>query len=54
MTAQEHATVAVTGATGALGSRIAARLADNGVPQLLVGRDPDRLADLMSTLAVRA
>lgn len=46
MPAQEHATVAVTGATGALGSRIAARLADNGVPQLLVGRDPDRLPEL--------
>jgi uncharacterized protein YbjT (DUF2867 family) len=41
-----HATVAVTGVTGALGSRIAARLADRGVPQLLVGRDPGRIPEL--------
>lgn len=38
--------MAVTGATGALGSRIAARLADQDVPQLLVARDPSRLPDL--------
>ncbi|XES01319.1 hypothetical protein HEP87_63210 [Streptomyces sp. S1D4-11] len=38
--------MAVTGVTGALGSRIAARLADHGVPQLLVGRDPDRMLEL--------
>lgn len=41
-----HDTVAVTGVTGALGSRIAARLAAHGVPQLLVGRSPDRLPEL--------
>ncbi|MCX5184006.1 NAD(P)H-binding protein [Streptomyces sp. NBC_00268] len=41
-----RATVAVTGVTGALGSRIAARLADRGVPQLLVGRDPGRIPEL--------
>lgn len=46
MVEQEHATVAVTGVTGALGSRIATRLADHGVPQLLVARDPSRLPDL--------
>jgi NAD(P)H dehydrogenase (quinone) len=46
MPAGAHTTVAVTGVTGALGSRIARRLADHGVPQLLVGRDPDRLPDL--------
>ncbi|HTI23409.1 MAG TPA: NAD(P)H-binding protein [Kutzneria sp.] len=39
-------TVAVTGVTGALGSRVAARLADHGVPQLLVGRSPDRMPEL--------
>ncbi len=44
--AQDQGTVAVTGATGALGSRIAARLADRGVAQLLVGRDPSRLPEL--------
>ncbi|MEW1776438.1 NAD(P)H-binding protein [Streptomyces sp. NPDC086777] len=46
MSDQNHATVAVTGVTGALGSRIAARLAGHGVPQLLVGRSPDRMPDL--------
>ncbi|MFF4895262.1 NAD(P)H-binding protein [Streptomyces sp. NPDC001068] len=42
----DHVTVAVTGVTGALGSRVAARLADRGVPQLLVGRRPDRMPGL--------
>ncbi|OPF70801.1 NAD(P)-dependent oxidoreductase [Streptomyces antioxidans] len=46
MSEQAHSTVAVTGVTGALGSRIAARLAERGVPQLLVGRDPDRIPEL--------
>ncbi|WP_433186821.1 NAD(P)H-binding protein [Actinoallomurus sp. CA-150999] len=46
MSEKNHATVAVTGVTGALGSRIAARLADHGVPQLLVGRSPDRMPEL--------
>lgn len=46
MSEKNHATVAVTGVTGALGSRIAARLADRGVPQLLVGRSPDRMPEL--------
>ncbi|MBO3675397.1 NAD(P)H-binding protein [Streptomyces sp. NEAU-YJ-81] len=46
MSEQAHATVAVTGVTGALGSRIAARLAERGVPQLLVGRDPSRIPEL--------
>ncbi|MBW0103022.1 NAD(P)H-binding protein [Pseudonocardia sp. KRD291] len=44
-----HATVAVTGATGALGGRLARRLAEQGVPQLLVGRDVDRLPELPGT-----
>ena len=46
MSEGNHATVAVTGVTGALGSRIAARLAEHGVPQLLVGRSPDRIPEL--------
>ncbi|GED83185.1 NAD(P)H-binding protein [Streptomyces sp. 6-11-2] len=46
MSEKNHATVAVTGVTGALGSRIAARLAGQRVPQLLVGRDPGRLPEL--------
>ncbi|MBE9375263.1 NAD(P)H-binding protein [Saccharopolyspora sp. HNM0983] len=46
MTAPERPAVAVTGATGALGGRVAARLAQRGVPQLLVGRDPARLPEL--------
>jgi uncharacterized protein YbjT (DUF2867 family) len=46
MTGKKRGTVAVTGVTGALGSRIAAGLAARGVPQLLLGRRPDRLPDL--------
>jgi uncharacterized protein YbjT (DUF2867 family) len=46
MSEKDPAPVAVTGVTGALGSRIAARLADHGVPQILVGRSPDRLPEL--------
>ncbi|MFF2382762.1 NAD(P)H-binding protein [Streptomyces sp. NPDC058108] len=46
MADRRDAPVAVTGVTGALGSRVAARLADRGVPQLLVGRSPDRMPDL--------
>ncbi|NYH77629.1 uncharacterized protein YbjT (DUF2867 family) [Actinopolyspora biskrensis] len=47
MPEQNHPTVAVTGATGALGSRIAAELAERGAPQLLVARDPSRLPELV-------
>src|SRR4051812_19927529 len=43
---ENHGTVAVTGVTGALGRRIAARLTDRGVPQLLIGRSPDRIPQL--------
>jgi uncharacterized protein YbjT (DUF2867 family) len=35
--------IAVTGATGALGSRVVLRLADRGVEQRLVVRDPSRV-----------
>jgi NAD(P)H dehydrogenase (quinone) len=38
--------IAVTGATGELGGRVAARLAERGVPQRLVVRDPSRAPDL--------
>ena len=40
--AREDGPIAVTGATGAVGSRLAARLAQAGVPQRLVVRDPTR------------
>ena len=39
-------TVAVTGTSGRLGSRLAARLADAGAAQVLVGRDASRMPDL--------
>ena len=38
--------IAVTGATGGLGGRVAARLADHGVPQRLLVRDAARAPDL--------
>ena len=38
--------IAVTGATGALGGRVAAGLAELGVTQRLVVRDPSRAPDL--------
>lgn len=40
------ATVAVTGTTGELGSRVARRLASSGFPQLLLARDLARVPDL--------
>ncbi|GAB2752516.1 SDR family oxidoreductase [Salinifilum aidingensis] len=46
MSQQDRTAVAVTGATGALGSRIAARLADRGAPQLLLSRTPSRVPEL--------
>lgn len=38
--------IAVTGATGQLGSRVARLLADRGVPQRLIVRDPSRAPEL--------
>ncbi len=38
--------IGVTGSTGQLGSRIARRLADSGVPQRLIVRDPGRAPSL--------
>ncbi|WP_103501040.1 MULTISPECIES: SDR family oxidoreductase [unclassified Streptomyces] len=43
----------VTGATGRLGGRVAARLAAAGVPQTLVVRDPARAPDLPECTVVR-
>jgi NAD(P)H dehydrogenase (quinone) len=40
------ATLAITGATGGLGGRVARRLADRGVAQRLVVRDPAKAPDL--------
>lgn len=39
-------TIAVTGATGAVGGRVAGMLADAGVPQRLIVRSPERAPDL--------
>ncbi|MGN9914298.1 SDR family oxidoreductase [Phytohabitans sp. LJ34] len=47
-------TLAVTGATGRLGRRVAERLAAAGVPQRLIVRDPDRAPSLPGAEAVRA
>jgi NAD(P)H dehydrogenase (quinone) len=47
------ATIAVTGATGRLGGRVARRLAVAGVPQTLVVRDPARAPELPGATAVR-
>ncbi|MEV4414476.1 SDR family oxidoreductase [Catellatospora sp. NPDC049609] len=46
--------IAVTGATGRLGSRVAQRLAAAGLPQRLVVRDPSRAPVLPGTETVRA
>jgi uncharacterized protein YbjT (DUF2867 family) len=46
--------VAVTGATGRLGSRVARRLAAADVPQLLVVRDPARAPKLPGASVARA
>ncbi len=44
----------ITGATGALGGRIARRLATAGVPQRLIVRDPARVPELPGTEVVVA
>lgn len=46
--------IAVTGATGRLGGRIAARLAADGVPQRLLVRDPARAPQVPGARAARA
>ncbi|MGY1814312.1 SDR family oxidoreductase [Blastococcus sp. SYSU D00820] len=47
-------TIAVTGATGRLGGRVARLLAGAGVPQRLLVRDPARAPDLPGSTVVRA
>ncbi|GGM94367.1 SDR family oxidoreductase [Streptomyces fuscichromogenes] len=46
--------IAVTGSTGRLGGRVARRLADQGIPQKLLVRSPERAPRLPDTAAVRA
>jgi NAD(P)H dehydrogenase (quinone) len=46
--------VAVTGATGQVGGRVARRLAATGVPQRLLVRDPSRAPDLPGATVVAA
>ncbi|MFC8593496.1 SDR family oxidoreductase [Streptomyces atroolivaceus] len=46
--------VAVTGASGAVGGRVAARLARTGVPVRLLGRDPSRLPQLPGAVSAPA
>jgi uncharacterized protein YbjT (DUF2867 family) len=46
--------LAVTAATGQLGSRVARRLADRGIEQRLVVRDPTRLPELPGSQAIAA
>ncbi|WP_326745062.1 SDR family oxidoreductase [Streptomyces sp. NBC_01760] len=43
--------IAVTGASGAVGGRVAQRLARAGVPVRLLGRDPSRLPELPGAVA---
>jgi uncharacterized protein YbjT (DUF2867 family) len=50
----EDLLIAVTGATGGLGSRVARRLAEAGAAQRLVVRDPDRAPSLPGTGVARA
>ncbi|MFE3855034.1 SDR family oxidoreductase [Streptomyces griseorubiginosus] len=46
-------TIAVTGATGRLGGRVARRLAARGVPQKLLVRSPERAPQLPGAVVVR-
>ena len=46
-------TLAVTGSTGALGGMVARLVADAGVPQRLLVRDPGRAPDLAGAVPVR-
>ncbi|WP_394274794.1 SDR family oxidoreductase [Luteococcus sp.] len=47
-------TIAVTGATGHLGGLVARALAERGIPQRLVVRDPSRAPQLPGAVAVQA
>ena len=46
--------IAVTGATGALGGRVARRLAERGVAQRLIVRDVSAAPDLPNAVAAQA
>jgi NAD(P)H dehydrogenase (quinone) len=46
--------IAVTGVTGGLGGRVARRLADRGIPQRMVARDPSRAPQLPGTQIAQA
>ncbi|MCJ1702928.1 SDR family oxidoreductase [Rathayibacter sp. VKM Ac-2926] len=46
--------IAVTGATGAVGGRVARLLADAGLPLRLLARDPSRAPELPGATAVRS
>jgi len=46
--------LAITGSTGAVGGRVARRLAAAGIPQRLIVRDPATAPDLEGAVAVRA
>ena len=46
--------IAVTGATGAIGGRVARRLAERGVPQRLIVRDVSSAPGLPGAIAVQA
>ncbi len=49
-----QAVIGVTGATGGVGGRVAARLTQRGVPQRLVVRDPGRAPSLAGAEVVQA
>ena len=48
------ADIAVTGVTGALGGRVARRLAERGIAQRLVARDPSRVPALSGAQVAQA
>ncbi len=52
-TEKPSATLAVTGATGKLGGRVARILASSDVPQRLLARSPDRLPELDDAVPVQ-
>jgi len=49
MTVSFHGLIAVTGATGGVGTRVARRLASRGLAQRLIVRDPARMETLAET-----
>lgn len=49
-----HPTLAITGASGYVGGRVARRLADLGIPTRLIVRDPRRAPELLGAHVVTA